>query len=212
MESSNPEKKAVELLSKLGFSGLEREGVIYRHVMEDPNLSMMAKGIYAVISSLQPLNCPGVISLKMFSALTNVGPGTFLKYRQELINAGYLTLEFEPPFNNGPRVYILHNHPNSTTGSCTDDNGSNSLADMPSVKHGGISCITMVRSDMNLREKAVYAYIKSLAGKTAPNPKAVAVVMNKHYCTIYDIYGKLKTIDPSLPISRSNKGRPKKNK
>lgn len=213
--STHQSQSTIEMLHSIGCHETDKAVKIDRKVFQDPKLSLNAKGVYATLYSLLPLEQPEVrLGLKRLSCLCGCTPTNFTRYRQELIDSGYLTLQIFPPFNNGPRTYTLNIPVNEGIFTETITNTGDrqlSLIAIDGYEPGSICC-EKILSIPSLSKRAIYAYLKSLGDEQPPAPKVVADIMQVHYTTIYDIYSYLTEIDDTIHISYTNKGRPRKNR
>lgn len=87
-------------------------GLIQKSVMRNKNLSIEAKAIYGYIASFAGTSMKAYPSVELICAELNISEKRFRKYRKELVELGYLTIErkrLEKGFSKN--IYNLHSVP-----------------------------------------------------------------------------------------------------
>lgn len=87
-------------------------GLIQKSVMRNKNLSIEAKAIYGYIASFAGTSMKAYPSVELICAELNISEKRFRKYRKELVELGYLTIErqrLEKGFSKN--IYSLHSVP-----------------------------------------------------------------------------------------------------
>lgn len=87
-------------------------GLIHRNIMRDKNLSIEAKAIYSYISSFAGVGMVAYPGIELMCSELNISEKRFHKYKNELINIGYLTIERERQEKGfSKNIYTLHVQP-----------------------------------------------------------------------------------------------------
>lgn len=180
---SSVARPAVEVLCKYNIADLP-DGKIPRYVMECPDLSISAKGVYAVLCFLAPAadHLPGA---KGLAEICHVGSETLRKYREELINKRFLALGCSPPFCNGYRHYVL---PQRRGG-----------IDLGCKGYGAASGAVLADQTLNIKQKGLYAYLQSLGPNEPPAVNDVAATLGVQAMYIYQNYYELANFCPNIP-------------
>lgn len=87
-------------------------GLIQKSVMRNKSLSIEAKAIYGYIASFAGTSMKAYPSVELICAELNISEKRFRKYRKELVELGYLTIErqrLEKGFSKN--IYNLHSVP-----------------------------------------------------------------------------------------------------
>lgn len=84
-------------------------GIIKRSIMRNQKLSIEAKAIYSYLVSFAGTHMKAYPSIKLMCKELNISEKRFHKYKNELIEAGHLTIERERTENGfSNNIYILH--------------------------------------------------------------------------------------------------------
>ena len=139
-------------------------GLVHRNIMRDKNLSIEAKGIYSYISSFAGVGMVAYPGIELMCSELNISEKRFHKYKNELIDIGYLTVERERQEKGfSKNIYTLHVQP--VTGQivplqnvrlqnvtlqndCTNNNSINNN----SINNNSINNITTTTADSKLSE------------------------------------------------------------
>ena len=102
----------MKMSDKIRLKGVYEQGygLSPKLVMRDKNLSIEAKAIYAYMSSFAGSGGSAFPKIETACKDLNISKNRFLKYRKELVDYGYITIEKERKsgkFDNN--VYILNN-------------------------------------------------------------------------------------------------------
>ena len=102
----------MKMSDKIRLKGVYEQGygMSPKLVMRDKNLSIEAKAIYAYMSSFAGSGGSAFPKVETACRDLNISKNRFLKYRKELVDYGYITIEKERKggkFDNN--VYILNN-------------------------------------------------------------------------------------------------------
>tara|TARA_R110002020_G_scaffold29814_12_gene94213 strand:+ start:1007 stop:1246 length:240 start_codon:yes stop_codon:yes gene_type:complete len=79
---------------------MERFGIVNYNVVTDPELSVQAKGVYAIISTFADKNRSCFPSINTIADLANVHPRTISRKLKELSSKGYIK-------RKGRKIFIL---------------------------------------------------------------------------------------------------------
>lgn len=87
-------------------------GLIHRNIMRDKNLSIESKGIYSYISSFAGTSGQAYPGVKLMCTELNISENRFHKFKNELVEKGYLTIERERREKGfSKNIYTLHVQP-----------------------------------------------------------------------------------------------------
>ena len=98
--------KKTEIRYDTGF------GLIHRNIMRDKNLSIESKAIYGYISSFAGTGMVAYPGISLMCSELNISEKRFHKYKKELLDNGYLSIEREDKGKGfSKNVYTLHVKP-----------------------------------------------------------------------------------------------------
>lgn len=138
-----PTISSEEILLSNGFTMSNGTAKIPLSVMSDKNLSMSARGVYAVLACLTSCTGNTVPTLNAVANVCGITINTFVKYRTELETKGYLTIKLNMPFNNSSRICVVTN-PNP----------------IPNERYGIVTLTVLADQSISIKDKALYAYLQ----------------------------------------------------